>query len=59
MGHFGLDLDCALYRVGNKAILFRFFQDARHAREIVGGDNNDAWFYDDLRDLITASWNLL
>ena len=59
MKDFGLDLDRALDRVGNKTALFGFFQDPWHAREIAGRPKYDLWLYDDLGDLITAPWQLL
>src|SRR5688572_16949763 len=54
MEDFGLDLDRRLDRVGDKAIVFGFFQDSRHTREIAGRRKNHLWLDDDLRDLITA-----
>jgi hypothetical protein len=59
MKDFGLHPDCRFDRVGNKAIVFGFFQYAGHAREIAGRRKNHLWLYDNFGDLITAPWQLL
>ena len=55
MKNLGLDFDAAFDRVGDETILFSFFQDSRHARQIVRRRYNNSRFYDDLGDLIAAS----
>ena len=59
MKDFGLDLDCRFDRVGDKAVVFGFFQKSRHAREIAGRRKNNLWLYDYLGDLIATPWQLL
>ena len=59
MEDLGLDFDRALDRVGDETVLFGFFQDARHARQIVGGRDHDSRFHNDFGDLIAAARNLL
>jgi hypothetical protein len=59
MENLGLDSDRALDRVGDKTILFGFFQDSRHAGEIIGGCNHDPRFHDDLGYLVAAPLNFL
>ena len=59
MKDFGLDFDRRLDRVGDKAIVFGFFQDPRHAREIAGRRQNHPWRYDDLGDLVAAPGKLV
>ena len=59
MEDFRLDLDRASYRVGDKAVLFGFFEDARHAREVVDRSDHDSRFDDDLSDLVAAARDFL
>ena len=59
MKNFRFDLYRALDRVGDETVLFGFFQDARHAREIVGGRKDDLWLNDNLGNLIASSLDLL
>ena len=60
MKHLGLDFDGALDRVGDKTILLGFFQDTRHAREIVGRGNHDPGFHDDFElNPVAAPLNFL
>ena len=56
---FGLDPDCRFDRVGDKTIVFGFFQKSRHAREIVGRSNDNFWVYGYLGDLIATPGGLL
>ena len=59
MKHLGLDFNGALDRVGDKTILLGFFQDTRHAREIVGRGNHDPGFHYDFGYLVAAPLNFL
>ena len=52
-----LDFDCTLDRVGDETILFSFFQDARYSREIAGTREHDPRSYNDLGNLVTASFD--
>jgi len=55
MKHLRLDLDLALDRIGDETILFGFFQDARHARQVIGRGDHHMRLDDDLGDLIGAA----
>ena len=59
MENFRLDLDRALDRVGDKAVLFGLFEDARHARQVVNRSDQDSRFDDDLSNLVAAARDFL
>ena len=58
MKNLGLYFDDTLDRVGDETILFSFFQDSRHTRQIVHRCENDSGLYDDFCNLKPASLNL-
>ena len=59
MEYFRFDFDCAFDRIGYETIFFSFFQDSRHAGEIIGGCKHDPRFHDDLGYLVAATLNFL